>query len=30
MEMKKEGLLDYNKNHFSLYKNFKEEYFYVI
>ena len=30
MEMKKEGLLDYNKNHFSLYKNFNEEYFYVI
>ena len=30
MEMKKEGLLDYNKNHFSLHKNFKEEYFYVI
>lgn len=30
MKMKQEGLLDYNKNHFSLYKNFKEEYFYVI
>ena len=30
MEMKKEGLLDYNKNHFSLHKNFNEEYFYVI
>lgn len=30
MKMKQERLLDYNKNHFSLHKNFKEEYFYVI